>query len=217
VSGDLSPHPQIQKAAAARMRKLSGDVTETRAIAVRIADAVGYAYGAVRNETFARLPFAHTVEVLQLPTPQISSEQYLAAKSICDAIRSKPRENWGREDFARLAWHQEVVDRYERPAEHTGYSTEMHALRLGDVAIATNPFELFLDYGIQIRTRSRALQTFVIQLSCGEGGYLPTERAVAGGGYSAVAESILVGPAGGKILVDRTLQALNAFWPGESP
>ena len=217
ASGDLSPHPQIQKAAAARMRKLSGDVTETRAIAVRIADAVGYAYGAVRNETFARLPFAHTVEVLQLPTPQISSEQYLAAKSVCDAIRSKPRENWGREDFARLAWHQEVVDRYERPAEHTGYSTEMHALRLGDVAIATNPFELFLDYGIQIRTRSRALQTFVIQLSCGEGGYLPTERAVAGGGYSAVAESILVGPAGGKILVDRTLQALNAFWPGESP
>ncbi len=216
ASGDLSPHPQIQKAAAARMRKMSGDVPETRAIAVRIADAVSYAYAAVRSETYAQLPFAHTVRNLQLPTSRISKEEYLAAKSACDAIRSKPRENWGREDFARLAWHQEVTDRYEHPEKHASYSMELHALRLGDVAIATNPFELFLDYGIQIRTRSRALQTFVIQLACGDGGYLPTERAVAGGGYSAVAESALVGPAGGRILVDRTLEVLDAFWPAES-
>jgi hypothetical protein len=93
---------------------------------------------------------------------------------------------------------------------------ELHALRLGEVAIVTNPFELFLDYGIRMQTRSRALQTFVIQLACGDGGYLPTERAVAGGGYSAVAESVMVGPAGGRILVDRTVGVLNGFWPGES-
>jgi len=216
ASGDLSPHPQIRKAAAARMREMSGNTPETRAIATRIADAVSYAYGAVRSESFERLPFAHAVEDLRLPTSRISREEYLAAKSACDAIRSKPRENWGREDFARLAWHQEVIDRYEHPEKHAGYSMELHALRLGDVAIATNPFELFLDYGIQIQARSRALQTFVIQLACGDGGYLPTERAVAGGGYSAVAESAPVGPAGGKILVDRTLEALNAFWPSES-
>ncbi len=30
---------------------------------------------------------------------------------------------------------------------------ECHILRLGDVAIATNPFELFLDYGTRIKTR----------------------------------------------------------------
>ena len=216
ASGDLSPHPQIRKAAAARMRQLSGNVSETRAIAVRIADAVDYAYGAVRNEAHAQLPFSHAVENLQLPTRNISREEYLAAKSACDGIRSKPREKWGREDFARLTWHQEVMDRYEHRNEHASYTMELHALRLGDVAIVTNPFELFLDYGIQMQTRSRALQTFVIQLACGDGGYLPTERAVAGGGYSAVAESAPVGPAGGRILVDRTVQALNAFWPGES-
>ena len=32
-----------------------------------------------------------------------------------------------------------------------------------------------------MRARSRALQTFLIQLACGCGGYLPTDRAVAGG------------------------------------
>ncbi len=216
ASGDLSPHPQIQKAAAARMRELSGNVSETRAVAMRIADAVGYAYGAVRNQTFDRVPLAHTVESLRLPSPAISKEEYLAAKAACEQIRAKPREKWAREDFARLAWHEEVIDRYEHAEKHASYAMELHALRLGDVAIVTNPFELFLDYGIQMQTRSRALQTFVIQLACGDGGYLPTERAVAGGGYSAVAESVMVGPAGGQMLVDRTLGALNLFWPAES-
>ena len=32
---------------------------------------------------------------------------------------------------------------------------EVHVLRLGDVAMATNPFELFLDYGIQIKGAAR--------------------------------------------------------------
>ncbi|RPH48638.1 MAG: hypothetical protein EHM91_04065 [Planctomycetota bacterium] len=86
-------------------------------------------------------------------------------------------------------------------------------LRLGDVAIATNPFELFLDYGVQIRARSWSLQTFLIQLAAGSGGYLPTDQAVAGGGYSAVPESGFVGPDGGRVLVDRTVDALNGFWP----
>ena len=47
---------------------------------------------------------------------------------------------------------------------------------MNDVAIATNEFELFTDYGVQIKARSPAVQTFVIQLT-GSGGYLPTERA----------------------------------------
>ena len=37
--------------------------------------------------------------------------------------------------------------------------------KLRDVAIATNPFELFLDYGVQIEARSPAVQTFLIQLA----------------------------------------------------
>ena len=53
---------------------------------------------------------------------------------------------------------------------------------LGDTAIATNPFEYYVDYGMQIKTRSRAVQTFLVQ-HVGSGTYLPTERAVRGGGY----------------------------------
>ena len=80
---------------------------------------------------------------------------------------------------------------------------------LGDVAICTDQFELFTDYGIRIQARSNALQTFVVQLAAGAGSYLPTEKAVKGGGYSAVVQSCSVGPEGGQILVDRTVELIN--------
>jgi hypothetical protein len=88
---------------------------------------------------------------------------------------------------------------------------ELHVLRLGDVAMATCPFELFIDYGMRIQARSKALLTFVVQLSCGHSEYLPTTRAVRGGGYSA--ELFLVGPEGGRVLVDESVKRINALWP----
>lgn len=92
--------------------------------------------------------------------------------------------------------------------------TECHVIRLGDVVFATNPFELFMDYGARIRARGNALQTFLVQLAdgSGDGFYLPTERALAGGHYSALIKSNWVGPEGGTILVDRTVAMINTLF-----
>jgi hypothetical protein len=54
-------------------------------------------------------------------------------------------------------------------------------------------------------------------LATGSGGYLPTERAVRGGGYGAVIQSSRVGPEGGQVLVDRTVAELNALWSQSKP
>jgi len=89
-------------------------------------------------------------------------------------------------------------------------STEFHVIRLGDIAIATNPFELFIDYGMLIKARSKAVLTFLVQLSCQHSGYLPTKRAAKGGGYSA--DKYLVGPEGGYKLVDETVRRINEMW-----
>ncbi len=43
---------------------------------------------------------------------------------------------------------------------------------------------------------------FVVQLSCLGSGYLPTARAVRGGGYSADA-----------FLVEESVKRINALWP----
>lgn len=88
---------------------------------------------------------------------------------------------------------------------------EVHVIRLGDVAIATNPFELFLDYGIRSKARSKAVLTLLVQIAGQDCGYLPTGRAVLGGGYSA--ENYRVGPEGGQVLVEETVKQINALFP----
>ena len=87
---------------------------------------------------------------------------------------------------------------------------EFHVMRLGEVALATNPFELYTDYGVRIKARSPAVLTFVVQLACQHSGYLPTASAVPGGGNSA--DQYVVGPEGGRILVDETVRRIQALW-----
>ena len=85
-------------------------------------------------------------------------------------------------------------------------------IRLGKVAFVTCPFELFLDFGNQIRARSAATQTFEIQLCCGALGYLPTERAEKGGHYSAYVSSGYVGHEGGDVLVRESLDTIGKLF-----
>jgi len=94
------------------------------------------------------------------------------------------------------------------------YQMELHALRLGDCAIGTNAFELYTDFGVQMKARSPGMQTFVIQLA-GPGTYLPTERAVKHGGYGAVIQSSQIGPEGGQVLVEETVKAWKVLWSGK--
>jgi len=105
-----------------------------------------------------------------------------------------------------------VVNRYRQLKRSKFYTFEMHALRIGEAALATNPFELFTAYGLQIKARSAARMTLVSQLTCDAGGYLPTADAAASGGYSTRLFSGLVGPEGGQLLVEHTLEAIASLW-----
>jgi len=101
--------------------------------------------------------------------------------------------------------------RVSHSATDSVHPIRIHVLRIGDVAMATNPFELYLDYGIRIKARGEALLTFLVQLADEKCGYLPTAKAVAGGGYSA--EKFMAGPEGGQVLVDQTVRRVNYLWP----
>ena len=92
------------------------------------------------------------------------------------------------------------------------FHPEVHIARFGDIAFATNAFELFLDYGNQIKARSKAMQTFIVQLACGSDGYLPTEKAEKGSHYSAYVSSGVTGHEGGEILVRKTLDEINKMF-----
>lgn len=108
--------------------------------------------------------------------------------------------------------HAGTVTRYDIQQTVNTDEIEMHVLKLGDVAFATCPYELFLDYGNRIRSRSRAAQTFLVQLCCGNKGYLPTEKAEKGGHYSAYVSSGVSGHEGGDLLVRKTLTEINKMF-----
>ena len=114
-------------------------------------------------------------------------------------------------DLVELDLPEVQPPRPSHSATGSVHPIRFHVLRIGDVAMATNPFELYLDYGLRIKARSRPVLTFLVQLADEKCGYLPTAKAVAGGGYSA--EKFVVGPEGGQVLVDETVHRINYLWP----
>ncbi len=206
AAGDQSPHLMFNRAAEARMLKLRG-LTRLEEIARRIDVAVNDANAAAQNDIRTDVKMVHLVRTLKLPVWMVTDEQNAAAKAEVDRLSKDPANR------RRMLWKKQVTDRYEQQQEGDLYEREFHVIRLGDVVICTNPFELYTDYGVQIKARSKAVQTFVIQLTGEQSGtYLPTVRAVKGGSYSAIASSCPVGPEGGQALVEQTVAAIDSLW-----
>jgi len=214
ASGDQSPHLMYRKAADERMRRLRG-LTRLEEIARRIVTAVDDAYEAVNNDRHSDVPLIHKVETVRLPMRLVTQAEYDEAKVAVEkaAVQIEQNPDAAEPEYRRMKWYQVTVDRFERQKTDPKptHEVELHVVRIGDVAICTNPFELFTDYGIRIQARSKAVQTFVMQL-VGGGSYLPTEKAVRGGHYSAVVHSSLVGPEGGTVLVDKTVSMIDSLW-----
>lgn len=163
---------------------------------------------------FARnIAFVHCIDRFDVPGRKITDSEYQNAMRIREPLAAKEDLSGG--EPATKSWYKKTIRRYEtQQSEEPHYAIEMHTLRLGDVAIATNPFELFVDFGMQIQGRSPAEQTIMIQLASQveDHSYRPSERAVQGGGYSAIPESSLVGPNGGQVLVEKTAAGINEMF-----
>jgi hypothetical protein len=236
AAGDISPRDLATgyKTDEPNMWEVEGMVE----IGKRLANAVDKAYVVAKNNIQTDIAFKHTVKNIKLPTRRVSKEEYEKALAKVQEILSRepkdpnsPDTAWNRflreikenekikvygpwdsktSDFGWLKPQELVLKQYKNQQKDLWYSFELHVLRLGDVAFATNPFELFVDYGFMITSRSKAKQIFIVQFSGDSGGYLPTQRALEGGGYSAMANPI--GPTGGKVLVDETIELINALW-----
>ncbi|MBR3933380.1 MAG: hypothetical protein IKJ68_05690 [Clostridia bacterium] len=149
------------------------------------------------------------VKNLNLPLRKVTETDRLnAQKSIDEYFNKHQKKEYDAYDKAAIHIFVGVLDRYKQQETERFFKMELHTARLGNIAFATNPFELFLDYGNKIRARSVATQTFLIQLACGKGGYLPTKKAEQGSHYSAYVASGNVGHDGGEILVGETLETI---------
>jgi len=220
-AGDQCPHLSYRKKSESRMDRLRG-LTRTQELGRRIANAMFDVADVMAKDIRDDVPLVHVVQPIDLPTRIVTDAEYAIAKNVCAEIDAKKER--GKWDAWVRRLYGGVCERYlDQQKGKRLISMELHVLRLGDVAIATNPFELYVDYGVQIEARSAAEQTILIQLaSTGreDGYYVPTARAVAAGGltespmnnYSATVMTNVVGPEGGQVLVDRTVEAINALW-----
>ena len=237
-AGDDSPHPQYRQAALARMRmlrfadekELSADKRESfqqylRAhdsemfeIARRIDRAVADSYECAVKDKMSDVPFAHVTETLQLPMRHVTEAEYNECKAQRDAFQKalddNPDKTPAEVAFMGIGWFGSIVDRYEaqQAGQFDTFPASVHVIRIGDVAIATDQFELFVDYSMRIKTRSKAMATFVMDLADGDGAYMPTAKAIQGGGYSAVIQSDPVSAEGGQMLVNETLRMIESVW-----
>ena len=232
AAGDQSPHlvgrRNAGENAEQRMERITGR-NRRQQIAVRIADAVTAVLPHLEPIIEWNPTFAHHVEHVELTRRLITEQDVAEAMRESDAwreryeqmrrdieedpeIREKPR--WYTDvtqAYRRTMRGATVQERFEIQQSQPKIPYEVHVVRIGDMAMATNPFELYLDFGVQIQQRSRAVQTFVVQLT-GTGTYVPTLRSVAGGAYGAVPASTAIGPEGGRELVVRTLELIDSLW-----
>ena len=188
------------------------DLAGMRKTGKRIAREIIDLYEEGLDEAVSDVPFEHHVHSMQLPLRRVTMSEVAAARR---AIREYLNDHPGDVDFndaAHLQVHLGILRRAELQEVLEVLPSEVHVIRMGTVAFATNPFELFLDYGNQIKARSLAEQTFLVQLCCGAEGYLPTKKAEMGGHYSAFVSSGNVGHIGGEQLVRETLQDINGMF-----
>jgi hypothetical protein len=230
AAGELTSALIYEAKSHERMLQLRGR-TARQEVAMRIADTVGRILPYIASTVTAEVDLRHQYQTLQLPLNALSEadveeasnnmevwqEKYEAEKKrILDNPELKKEPYWYIDlttAFNRAGWYRRVIERYEQSKTQPNYPSEIHVVRLGEIAFATNPFEYYLDFGIQIKVKSPALQTFIVQLA-GSGTYVPSARAAAGGGYGAVPASNPVGSEGGQILADETVQLIHSLWQG---
>ena len=180
--------------------------------------------------------FKHTAETVSLPKRRATYTAYRQAKQELEELFKKRTERDAFEefvntthanekipgrpgpyddkeqDFVQMQNRKAVIQRYETQDAEPNFTFTLHTVRVGDCAISTNPFELYLHYGQIIKARSHAFQTFLVQLCPGGGGYLPSPEAERLGGYGGMIVNGSCGSDAGYKLADTAVEKINGMF-----
>ncbi|NLS95916.1 MAG: hypothetical protein GXX96_27590 [Planctomycetaceae bacterium] len=150
---------------------------QIRIVAGKAADAAWFAHRKIeQHRSDVTLGMLQREVVLKYRRP--TDEQLAEAKKVLAVTDEKEIEK-----LPRLAQHyaRSMVRAAEREAKTL--AVKVQAIRIGDLAICTIPFEVFAEIGLELKDRSPFPQTMVISQANGRYGYLPTPRQHELGGY----------------------------------
>lgn len=232
AAGDLSPRQLHYLQARDRRYRLKYGQLETAAqnkteimnrleIAQRVAACFDEVYAWAKKEITPDPQLRHSVQTVTLPKRMVTEEEYAQAKENFAAVQDAaftydgtPLENLHHNSqlMSQRGRCRRIMNRYETQAQDDTLPMELHVIRVGDIAFASNRFELFMDYQHRIQARSPFVQTFVVQLAAqpelDNGSYLPTQRGLWGKGFGASIYDNQVTPEAGQILVEETVKTL---------
>ncbi len=231
-AGDLAPRILHYKDAQSRRFRLKygeaeEDIAELNArkdIAERICGAFDEVYSWASKDIQTEVPVLHSVREISLRRRLITDSEYeycvggLAAARAKSYVTTDDPEadfKYNTKILSDRKRFNAIINRYEKQKTKKDIPMELHTVRVGEIAFATNPFELYMDYQHRMQARSPFIQTFCVELcappeACvGTAGYLCTERGEEGKGYSAIIFSCQVSPEGGQQLVEETLKSLE--------
>ena len=164
-----------------------------------VADSILESHGENSPQEIRDLRFAS--EVLEIPDRSLEESEFCEdnCRGTDSAALKKARDRYGPEMIA-------LQDRGP-----TSCLVEIGAISMGDVAIATNPAELFVEYGLEIKQKSPFEVTMISELTNGYCGYVPTEEAFAMKGYEThrTVFTSRLAKNGGQIIADKSVEMLQ--------
>jgi len=176
---------------------------QCRIVAAKVADA---AWRATRGMEFhSDVPVGMKQREVPLQWRKPSKELLERSEKI--NAMSKEEQN----ELPRLEplYARRVVNQNQR----TGHADCLvQAIRIGDLAIVTFPFETFVEIGLEIKKKSPFKQTIVIELANGSYGYLPTPKHHELGGYETWLGTSKVQKDGSDILTRNLLEMLDELY-----
>lgn len=198
---------------------LNKRLSERKDIAERIVAGVKEVYSWAKEEIFTHLPVIHRSWSQPMERRFVTDEELRTCEAKLGELAAKIPERGDDPVKYRKAVSQynaaknrneNILYRYRRQYEFPAPPITVHAVAIGDIAFATNKFELYHDFMHRVQARSPFIQTFVLQLAGDEGGtYLATERSENNKGYGASLFCNWIGHKGGQQWVEGVLENLN--------
>ena len=204
----------------------NGDITQVNNLSPYVnpgreewARLVGSRVGAEAVKVLASMhtgamgPVDSALEVLAIPRRVPSPER---VKRSTELIKQGP-DKAGRSEWT---FAKEIVMLDALIAKTPVVDAEVQAVQVGPAVFVSNPAEYFVEYGLDIKKRSKFPFTYPVELANGCVGYVPTEEALSptGGGYETrlTSYSNLERTAGTQI-ADAGVRLANRLRPGTAP
>ena len=182
---------------------------QIRIVAGKTADAATRAIGqidSVSGNLSGNLTLAMKQREITLKHRVPTAQQIERAKNILEVDAE------GEKKLPRLAkaYAQRTL---KLAAEPPTTEVLIQVVRIGELAICALPFEVFVEIGLELKDKSPAADTFVVELANGGYGYLPTPGQHRFGGYETWLTTNKVQKDASVILVDNLLEMLAELFP----